>query len=164
MSVGSLPTAAHRPGGTPPSEGGVPPPRWAEPNYPSVINKPAATRPDASDNSMTEATSMTRTASAIISMFPRVMIPILLFSCEYDPRTSCSLEEIRKAAQLSLTVAAQPPRSRNPPRLYTLWTAAARRRAQFKPGRLTLEPDFPRLKANCQTSFGTLVSTFDKQS
>ena len=56
--VGSLPTAAHRPGGTPPSEGGVPPPRWAEPNYPSVINKPAATRPDASDNSMTEATSM----------------------------------------------------------------------------------------------------------
>ena len=56
--VGSLPTASHRPGGTPPSEGGVPPPRWAEPNYPSVINKPAATRPDASDNSMTEATSM----------------------------------------------------------------------------------------------------------
>ena len=56
--VGSLPTAAHRPGGTPPSEGGVPPPRWAELNYPSVINKPAATRPDASDNSMTEATSM----------------------------------------------------------------------------------------------------------
>ena len=58
MSVGRLPTASHRPGGTPPSEGGVPPPRWAEPNYPSVINKPAATRPDASDNSMTEATSM----------------------------------------------------------------------------------------------------------
>ena len=56
--VGSLPTASHRPGGTPPSEGGVPPPRWAEPNYPSVINKPAATRPNASDNSMTEATSM----------------------------------------------------------------------------------------------------------
>ena len=56
--VGSLPTASHRPGGTPPSEGGVPPPRWAEPNYPSVINKPAATQPDASDNSMTEATSM----------------------------------------------------------------------------------------------------------
>ena len=26
MSVGSLPTASHRPGGTPPSEGGVPPP------------------------------------------------------------------------------------------------------------------------------------------
>ena len=61
--VGSLPTAAHRPGGTPPSEGGVPPPRWAEPNYPSVINKPAATRPDASDNSMTEATSMCHVAS-----------------------------------------------------------------------------------------------------
>ena len=56
--VENLPTAAHRPGGTPPSEGGVPPPQWAEPNYPSVINKPAATRPDASDNSMTEATSM----------------------------------------------------------------------------------------------------------
>ena len=58
--VGSLPTASHRPGGTPPSEGGVPPPRWAEPNYPSVINKPAGTRPDASDKFMTEATSMTR--------------------------------------------------------------------------------------------------------
>ena len=56
--VGSLPTASHRPGGTPPSEGGVPPPRWAEPNYPSVINKPAATRPHAFDKFMTEATSM----------------------------------------------------------------------------------------------------------
>ena len=53
--------SAHRPEGTPPSEGGVPPGRWAEPNYPSVINKPAATRPDASDNSMTEATSMDQT-------------------------------------------------------------------------------------------------------
>ena len=31
---------------------------WAEPNYPSVINKPAATWPDASDKFMTEATSM----------------------------------------------------------------------------------------------------------
>ena len=69
MSVGRLPTAAHRPGGTPPSEGGVPPPRWAEPNYPSVINKPAATQPDASDNSMTEATSMTWTAFAILAIF-----------------------------------------------------------------------------------------------
>ena len=58
VSVGSLPTATHRRGGTPPSEGGVPPGRWAEPNYPSVINKPAAARPNASDNSMTEATSM----------------------------------------------------------------------------------------------------------
>ena len=57
-AVGSLPTAAHLLGGTPPSGGGVPPARWAEPNYPSVINKPAGTRHDASDNSMTEATSM----------------------------------------------------------------------------------------------------------
>ena len=39
--VGNLPTAAHRPGGTPPSEGGVPPPRWAEPNYPRVSNLPS---------------------------------------------------------------------------------------------------------------------------
>ena len=42
-----------------PPEGGVPPPRSGRtPITPSVINKPAATRPDASDNSMTEATSM----------------------------------------------------------------------------------------------------------
>ena len=41
VSVGRLPTASHRPGGTPPSEGGVPPPRWAEPNYPRVSNLPS---------------------------------------------------------------------------------------------------------------------------
>ena len=29
-----------------------------EPNYPSVMNKPAATQPDTSDKFMTEATSM----------------------------------------------------------------------------------------------------------
>ena len=56
--VGSLPTAAHWPGGTPPFEGGVPRARWAEPNYPSDINKPAANRPNASEKFMTEATSM----------------------------------------------------------------------------------------------------------
>ena len=58
FSLFFLPTATHWPVGTPPSEGGVPCARWAEPNYPSVINKPAATRPDASDKFMTEATSM----------------------------------------------------------------------------------------------------------
>ena len=58
FSLFFLPTATHWPEGTTPSEGGVLCARWAEPNYPSVINKPAATRPDASDNSMTEATSM----------------------------------------------------------------------------------------------------------
>ena len=35
----------------------------------NLINKPAATRPDASDNSMTEAISMTWTAFAILAMF-----------------------------------------------------------------------------------------------
>ena len=50
--------SAHWAQGTPPSGGGVPCARWAEPNYPSVINKPAATRPDTSDKFMTEATSM----------------------------------------------------------------------------------------------------------
>ena len=37
--------------------------QWAEPNYPSVINKPAATGPAASDKFMTEATSMGGTTS-----------------------------------------------------------------------------------------------------
>ena len=50
--------SAHQPGGTPPSDGGIPPGRWAEPNYPPVINKPAATPPDACDKFITEATSM----------------------------------------------------------------------------------------------------------
>ena len=50
--------SAHRARGTPPSEGGVPRARWVEHNYPSVINKPAAPRPDASEKFMTEATSM----------------------------------------------------------------------------------------------------------
>ena len=36
----------------------TPPGRWAEPNYPSVINKLAETQPDAPDKFMTEATSM----------------------------------------------------------------------------------------------------------
>ena len=47
--------SAHRAQGTHPSEGGVPRARWVEPNYPSVINKPAVTRPDASEKFMTEA-------------------------------------------------------------------------------------------------------------
>ena len=58
VSLFFLPTATHWPEGTPPSEGGVLCARWAEPNYPSVINKPAATRLDASDKFMTEAISM----------------------------------------------------------------------------------------------------------
>ena len=33
--------SAHWAGGTPPSEGGVPPGRWAEPNYPRVSNSPS---------------------------------------------------------------------------------------------------------------------------
>ena len=61
FSLFFLPTATHWPEGTPPSEGGVLCARWAEPNYPSVINKPAATRLDASDKFMTEATSMVDT-------------------------------------------------------------------------------------------------------
>ena len=41
VSVGGLSTAAHRPEGTPPSEGGVPRARWAEPNFPRVSNSPS---------------------------------------------------------------------------------------------------------------------------
>ena len=51
-----------------PSEGCVPCAPWAEPNYPSVINKPAATLPNAIDKFMTEATSMVEVAILIFSV------------------------------------------------------------------------------------------------
>ena len=51
-----------------PSEGCVPCALWAEPNYPSVINEPAATRPNAIEKFMTEATSMVKVAILIFSV------------------------------------------------------------------------------------------------
>ena len=75
-----------------------------------------------------------------------------MYDC--DPWTSVSsgsVETVVTIVNPAVPNRRFPLRKRKPPPapLDTVWTAAARRGTQFKLGRLALELDFPRLKANC---------------